>query len=200
MRNRKHSLFTFVVFALVLVASSFSARSQPQTQGNPPSGTSPAQAYFTDIELISQDNQTVRLYSDLLKGRVVVINSFYATEHDGCTSMFLNLEKLQTALGDRVGKDVSFVSITVDPLIDTPSKLKAFAQRFRALPGWSFITGKKENVEFALKKLGMSAANKDDHSMILIIGNERTGLWKKVLAMARTEDLTKVVLDVLNDK
>ena len=132
MRHRKHSLFTFVVFALVLVASSFSARSQPQTQGNPPSGTSPAQAYFTDIELISQDNQTVRLYSDLLKGRVVVINSFYATEHDGCTSMFLNLGKLQTALGDRVGKDVSFVSIGTNKIVGSDPE-KIIASAFAAL-------------------------------------------------------------------
>jgi protein SCO1/2 len=187
--------FAASVFAALLLTLASSARAQTQTQ----TGSSPAEKYFTNVELVDQDNKTLRLYSDLLKNRVVVINSFYASEHQACTAMFQNLVKVRDALG-AAARDVTFISITVDPLIDAPPKLKAFAQRFDAGAGWSFISGKKENVELALQKLGMSVANKDDHLMIVIIGNERNGLWKKALAMANPNDIAKIITDTANDK
>jgi len=176
------------------------AQSQQPPTKNAQTSSAAAQKYFTDVELIDQEGQTVRFYTDLLKNKVLVLNSFYATEHAGCTAMFLNLAKLRTALGEHTGRDVVFISITVDPLTDTPDKLKNFAQRFQAGPGWSFITGKKENVEFALHKLGMSVASRDEHSMVLLIANERTGLWKKSVATAEPADLARVVLETLNDR
>lgn len=171
------------------------ARAQSQTQAESPA----AQKYFTDTLLINQDNKTARFYSDLLKDKTVVINSFYASEHQGCTAMFLNLVKVRNALGS-AAKNVAFISITVDPLRDTPATLKALSQRFNVDAGWSFITGKKENVELALKKLGMFVTDKDDHVMILIIGNERTGLWKKALAMGRPDEIAKIITETGNDK
>jgi protein SCO1/2 len=190
-----------LAFAL-LVVSAQAQETKPQAgeRAAQSSDTPAAQKYFTDVALVNQDGKTVRLYSDLLKGKIAVINSFYATEHDTCTAMFRNLEKLQMALGDHVGKDVFFISISVDPLTDTPSVLNAFAQKFNARPGWSFITGAKENVITALRKLGMYVESKDDHMMILVIGNEPTGLWKKAFALAKMEDLQKIVEDSIANK
>src|ERR1700738_1925016 len=47
------------------------------------SAVSPARKYFSDVELINQDGQKLRFYSDILKDKVVVINTFFAT----CTSV-----------------------------------------------------------------------------------------------------------------
>jgi protein SCO1 len=107
---------------------------------------------------------------------------------------------IKTALGDRLGKDARIISISVDPAVDTPPELKAFANKFHARPGWYFLTGSKENVEFVLKKLGQFVAEKQDHYNIVIIGNERTGLWKKAFGLAKSDELVKVVDSVLNDK
>jgi protein SCO1 len=181
----------------LLLAVAVPAQSPSPT---PAATTSAAQKYFTDVELINQDGATVRLYTDLLKGKTAIINSFYATEHSTCTVMFKNLEQVQAALGDRVGKDVFLISITVDPLTDTAAKLKAFRERFHARPGWSFVTGPKDKVEIALQKLGMLVQNKDDHLMILVIGNEPTGLWKKAYALADPNEITKVILNTANDR
>ena len=177
------------------------------TQGNskqqPAAGVaeqSPAQKYFTDVVLINQNGEKMRFYSDLLQGKVVIINSFFATCQGSCLPMNRNLEKVQQALGDHVGKDVFILSISVDPLVDTPPKLKDYAKKFNARPGWYFLTGDKENVEFALKKLGHFVADKQDHLNIFIIGNERTGLWKKAFGLAQTDALVKVVESVLNDQ
>ena len=111
-----------------------------------------------------------------------------------------NLEKLQQALGDHVGTDVHIISISVDPTVDTPGNLKEYAKKLNARPGWYFLTGEKPNVEFALKKFGQLVANKQDHLNIFIIGNERTGLWKKAFGLASSDELIKVVESVLNDQ
>ena len=160
---------------------------------------SPAQKYFTDVELVNQDGERHRFYSDVLKGKTVVIYAFFTTCKSVCQPMSRNMEKVQEALGERVGRDVFLVSISVDPLTDTPARLKEYAQKFHARKGWTFLTGKKENVDWALYKVGQYVESKDDHTTIWIIGNEATGLWKKALGLAKAEDLTAVVESVMND-
>ena len=160
----------------------------------------PAEKYFTDVELINQDGKKVRFYSDVLKGKTVIVNAFFTSCTSVCPPMNRNMEKIQEALGDRVGRDVFLVSMTVDPENDTPARMKEYAKKFHAGPGWLFLTGKKENLDWALYKLGQYVENKDDHQTVLIIGNEPTGLWKKAFGMANVTELVQVVESVVNDK
>jgi len=111
-----------------------------------------------------------------------------------------NMQKVQEALADRLGKDAYIISISVDPAVDTPTALKAYAKKLQAKPGWYFLTGDKANVEFALSKLGQFVETKESHLNIFIIGNERTGLWKKAFGLAKSEDIVKVVDSVINDQ
>jgi protein SCO1/2 len=161
---------------------------------------SPARKYFSDVELINQDGQKMRFYSDVLKDKVVIINTFFSTCTSVCPPMNRNLEKVQEALGDRLGKDAFIVSLSVDPAVDTPPRLKEYSRRFHARPGWIFLTGKKENVDWALYKLGQYVETRDDHTTIMIIGNEPKGLWKKAFGLARADELMKIVDDVINDR
>ena len=93
---------------------------------------SAAQKYFSDIQLVNQDGEKMRFYSDLLQGKVVIINSFFATCAGSCLPLTRNLEKLQQALGPRLGKEVHILSISVDPAVDTPASLKAYAKKLNA--------------------------------------------------------------------
>ena len=161
---------------------------------------SAAAKYFSDVELINQDGQKLRFYSDVLKDKIVIINAFFSTCTSVCPPMNRNLEKIQDALGDRLGKEVFLVSISVDPENDTPERLKEYSQRFHAKPGWLFLTGKKENVDWALYKLGQYVETKNDHTSILIIGNEPKGLWKKAFGLAKSDELLHIVNDVINDR
>ncbi len=193
-------------------ASAQNASSAKPTQAAPPqphdhshmnktsAQPSPAEKYFTDVELLDQDGRKLRFYSDVLKGKIVVVNVFFITCVSICPPMNRNMEKIQAALGDRVGRDVFLVSLTVDPLNDTPPRMKEYAQRFHAKPGWLFLTGKKENVDWALYKLGQYVKARDDHSTIIIVGNESTGLWKKAFGLGKAEELIQIVQDVANDK
>lgn len=171
-----------------------------QEPGVKPNAQSRSHSYFTDVVLVNQNGEKMRFYSDLLQAKVVVINSFFATCPGSCLPMERNLEKVQLALGDRMSKDVHIISISVDPIVDTPANLKEYAKKLNAGPGWYFLTGEKQNVDFALKKLGHLVADKRDHLNIFIIGNERTGLWKKAFGLAKSDELIKVVESVLVDK
>ena len=155
---------------------------------------------FTDVVLVNQFGEKMRLYSDLIQGKVVVINSFFGACQGSCPLTNHNLERVQQALGDHIGKDLRIISISVDPTVDTPASLNEYAKRFNARTGWYFLTGDKQNVDFALRRLGQFVDNKQDHLNIIIIGNERTGLWKKAFGLAHSDELIEVVKSVLNDR
>jgi protein SCO1 len=161
---------------------------------------SPAERYFGDALLTNQDGKPLRLYTDILKGNVVIINSFYSTCSSVCRVTIPVFKQLQENLGERVGKDVRLVSITVDPENDTPEILRQYAAGVGAKAGWEFLTGDKQTVDEVLYKFGLYTEAKEDHSNVFIVGNERTGLWKKVLGIAPPYEIFRSVESVLNDQ
>jgi cytochrome oxidase Cu insertion factor (SCO1/SenC/PrrC family) len=170
--------------------------SAPAEQGQ----ESAAHHYFTDVELIDQDGKPHRLYSDLLAGKTVVVDSFFTSCTGSCPAVAATLARIQAALGERLGRDVVLLSLSVDPQTDTPARLKDYAARLGARPGWYFLTGSKQNVDLALRKLGQYSERKEDHTNLLIVGNERTGLWKKVFGLAKAEEVLAIVQGVLDDR
>jgi cytochrome oxidase Cu insertion factor (SCO1/SenC/PrrC family) len=160
----------------------------------------PAQKYFGSAVLTDQNGEKLRLYDDLLKGKVVVVNAFFSSCQGVCSVTMPKIAELQAVAGDRLGKDVSFLSISVDPLTDTPAKLKTYAQGLGAKPGWHFLTGDREAVEQALSKFGQYVEVRENHSNLLIMGNDRTGLWKKVLGLSKTKDIATSFRSVLDDE
>jgi protein SCO1/2 len=185
-------------FGIALLALSLSS-----AQAQEPPKSSPgeiARHYFGDIELIDQNGHTVRLSSDLLKDRVVVINVFFTECTGACPLMARTFAAIQEEVGDRLGKDVLLISLSVDPKNDTPEKLAAYALRFKARPGWVLLTGSPENVALALKKLGQTVEDRNDHTNLFFIGNLRTGLWKKVFGLAPPQEVVKAVQTVLDDR
>ncbi|HWW59824.1 MAG TPA: SCO family protein, partial [Thermoanaerobaculia bacterium] len=89
---------------------------------------------------------------------------------------------------------------SVDPENDTPEKLRDYAKRFNAGERWHLLTGSKEQVSAALAKLGMAVDDRDAHVNILIVGNLRTGLWKKVLGIASPDKVLEAVKGVVDDR
>ncbi len=137
--------------------------------------------YFPNIELTTQDGEKVRCFDDLIKDKIVVVNFIYTTCPDTCPVETAQLVKVQQILGDRLGKDVFFYSITIDPKIDTPKVLKEYKERFRA--DWTFLTGNEADIIELRKKLGLYIPEIQDgsknHNVNMIIGNQRTGRWMK---------------------
>lgn len=153
-------------------------------------------AYFTNLPLLTQD-RPIRFYDDLIKGKVVLVHSFFATCRDVCSPMTHNLARAQKLLQERVSQPVQLISITTDPLADVPDVLREYASRHAAGPGWAFVTGKKENVDWVLHKLGLYEEAKEAHTAVLWVGNDRTGQWLKLHGMTPPEAIVDAVRKIL---
>lgn len=188
-------------FALAMSLSA-AARASSLTQSELPKeavAASPAALYFTDTVLVNQDGQQRRLYSDLIQGKVVIINPFFTSCKHVCPVTMARMKKVQEWLGGRLSRDTEILSLTVDPETDTPSKLSSYAKSLGVAPGWQLLSGTPENVRFALSKLGQYVEEPDSHTNILIVGNDSTGLWKKAFVLAEWEELIKVIESVIDD-
>jgi len=160
--------------------------------------------YFPNVPLVTQDGATVRLYDDLLKGKSVAINVMYTSCKDECPLETARLVQLQKILGERMGKDIFFYSITIDPKRDTPEVLKAYAEKFGVGPGWLFLTGRDEDIKLATKKLGLAgqrnAIRRDGHSASFMVGNEPAGLWMRNSAVDNPKVLATTIAGFLGWK
>jgi len=137
--------------------------------------------YFPNVPLVTQEGKTLRFYDDMLKGKIVVINFIYTECDNVCPLETAKLAQVYKLLGDRMGKDIFFYSISVDPKRDTPAALRAYAKKFHTGPGWYFLTGKKEDIDMVRKKIGMAGRPDEDpltgHTTSLTLGNEPQGQW-----------------------
>jgi protein SCO1/2 len=186
------SLHLLLAFAFI---SGLAVAQEPEPA---PKAANPAPSYFRDLALVDQNGTEVDLYA-LMKGRTIVINTFFASCSGSCPVMAAAFSAIQTHYGERVGRDLVLVSITVDPEHDTPAKLREYAKRVNAGAGWYFLSGTREQVDRALRKLGQYVEVREQHQNIFLIGNDRTGLWKKALGLAKPAELIEVVRSVVDD-
>jgi protein SCO1/2 len=164
------------VAALTLLVVAGAARTAPAL-GDKPWGRD----YFPNVPLITHTGKTVHFYDDLLKGKSVAVNVIYTRCKDRCPLETAKLAQVQRLLGDRMGRDIFFYSISIDPEWDTPAVLREYAEKFHAGPGWLFLTGKRDDIAAIQKKIGLysrtDAVNPDGHLPSLMIGNEPAGQW-----------------------
>jgi len=181
------------------IAAAPAANDQSSTGGETRKAKTPAEAaaaYFPNTVLLTQDNKPVHFFDDLLKGKMVVINFMFTSCTAVCPAMTANLLKVQEYLGERVGNGINMISISVDPAVDTPEVLKKYTEKFKVRPGWYFLTGKKEDVDSVLRKVGGFVSDKDDHTTLLMVGNVETGQWMKVFAMAKPAEIADAIIKV----
>lgn len=139
--------------------------------------------HLPNVELITQDNKKVRFYDDLVKDKRVVIQFMFARCKDVCPVITHHLVEVQKMLDDRVGRDIFFYSITLSPEEDTPRDLRAFAKKHRVGPGWTFLTGKPDDILLLRKSLGFfynnpkEDADRNNHSGMIMIGTEPLMRW-----------------------
>jgi protein SCO1/2 len=159
--------------------------------------------YFPNVELTTQDGKKVKFYDDLIRGKIVVIDLIYTHCVDSCPLETARLAQVQKILGDRVGTEIFFYSITIDPRRDTPEVLKGYAEKYRAGPGWTFLTGKKEDIDLISKKIGLytepDPADRDGHTPSVILGNEPMGQWMRNSATDNPKFLSILIGDWLNN-
>ena len=148
-----------------------------------------------DVELLDQNGRAVRFYQDLVKGKVVAVNFIFTTCTTICPPLGATFARVQKELGERAGRDVHLISVSVDPATDTPERLKAWGEKFHAAAGWTLVTGRKPQVDELLRALGAATGSPSDHTPTVLVGNDAAGQWTRAYGLARPA----VLIGLIND-
>jgi cytochrome oxidase Cu insertion factor (SCO1/SenC/PrrC family) len=193
----------------LLAITSASAMTQESPAGGPKPASAQkpvvadeeaARSYFTDLPLLTQDGKEVRFYTDVLKDKVVLINFIFTECADACPLITQKLTLVRDQLEGQLGDPVQFVSISLDPVRDTPAELKKFARRHQAdHDGWLFLTGERDNVEHIVKKLGQYSPDLQAHSTLILAGNVKYAHWMKIAPNAPSAGIAEKVRLLLRD-
>ncbi|HLB89947.1 MAG TPA: SCO family protein [Terriglobales bacterium] len=155
-------------------------------------------SHFPNVVLKTQDNKPVRFYDDLIKGKVVMINFMFTSCDSLCPRATSNLAKVQNVLGKHLGRDIFMLSISLDPVTDTPKVLKKYARHFKIKRGWYFLTGERKDIDLIRRKLGAPPKSSSryigEHTEVLIIGNEATGTWIAIPSLTKPNNIAASVL------
>jgi protein SCO1/2 len=160
-------------------------------------------AWFTNVEVQTQDGRTLRFYDDVMKGKIVLINFFFTDCDAICPLMTENLARVQELLGPRAGKDIFMVSISLQPEHDTPDVLAAYAKTYGAGPGWLFLTGNKDDIELLRHRLGfvdsdpVEDADPEQHIGTVRITNEPMHRWAMSPALVNPAAMIRTVKRVI---
>ncbi|NUT79024.1 SCO family protein [Pseudomonas sp. C1C7] len=146
----------------------------------PAGGTRDARTWFTDTPLQDQNGNTLRFYSDALQNRVVLLNVIFTSCNDACPLITQKLKEVREVLGDKAD-GVTFISLTSDPLRDTPAVLKAYTLKQGVDgPHWLFLTGDKAQMDLVLSRIGQIVPTPEQHSTQLIVGDVANKRWSKI--------------------
>ena len=153
-----------------------------------------------DVPIYDQNGRRLSFYTDLVKGKTVAINFIFTTCTTICPPMTATFRRVQQQLGERAGRDVYLISVSVDPVTDVPERLHDFAARFNAGSGWTFVTGSKTEIDSLLQALGAAVADKNDHTPMILVGNDAAGHWTRAYGLSPPTTLVTLITALADRK
>ena len=169
---------------------------KPETKADPkPEATSSSDLSSMKIpnaEVIDQNGKQLNFYTDLIKGKTVAINFIFTTCTTICPPLTATFRRVQQEAQAR-GLDVQLISVSVDPVTDTPERLRDFAGKFKAEPGWTFVTGEKAQVDSVLQALGAAVSNKNDHTPMIVIGDDESNYWTRAYGLTSPAKIVDLI-------
>lgn len=159
-------------------------------------GARPSAVAIPDVEVTTHDGRRVNFYRDLIQGKVVAVNFVFTTCTTVCPPMGALFGNVQKQNGTRLGKDIHLVSVSIDPVVDTPQRLKSWASKFGARDGWTLVTGEQQEITRLLKAMNVYVPNFQDHQAVTLLGNDATGEWKRTYGFTSAAKLTAMLDDI----
>ncbi len=198
--NRRLGLARLVLVPLLLgpAPAVLAGPEEPGHCQTTPLASETLELQVPDVPVLTQDGRAVRFYTDLVQGKVVAINFIFTSCTTICPPLGVTFSKLQGLLGDRLGTEVHLISVSVDPATDTPERLRAWAAKFGARPGWTLVAGRKADIDTLLKGLNAFTARPGDHTPIVLIGNDQRRSWTRAYGLAPAATLARAIGDSLN--
>lgn len=175
-------------------------KAEPEPVAEPKSASEAfSSTKIPDAEVVDQKGKQLKFYSDLIKGKTVAINFIFTTCTTICPPLTATFRRVQQDAAAR-GLDVQLISISVDPTTDTPERLRDFAAKFKAGPGWTFVTGDKALVDLVLAALGAAVSNKNDHTPMILIGNDTSDNWTRAYGLTSPTKIVELIEDATKPK
>ena len=162
-----------------------------------PAGRTTLDVAVPDARLLDQDGRKVSFVGDVLGEKVAIVNFVYTTCTTVCPVQSAVFGELQKRLADRIGDSVSLVSVTVDPLRDTPARLKKSAAKYGAGPNWTWLTGERAEVEDVLRAYGAYTQSFEDHPPLVLVGDALSGKWTRFFGFPDVGHLVEAVEQAL---
>ena len=194
--SRKSKVPVAIVFILLFLSSVVRAQdedahAQHKNMAQQRSETNADFADITlpDVTLVTQDGLQTNLAHDVVGDRLVIIDFVYTTCTTVCPVLSATFRQVQGRLGDRLGADVVMISLSVDPLRDTPARLKKYASNLGARDGWVWLTGNKQTVTSVLQEFGAYTPNFADHPSVVLVGDGVNGKWARFLGFPSADQI-----------
>ena len=156
-------------------------------------------AKIPHARVLDQNGKQLNFFKDLIEGKSVAINFVFTTCTAICPSLTATFRRVQQEARTR-GVDVQLISISVDPTVDTPERLQDFAKKFKVEPGWTFVTGEKTEIDSLLQALGVAVVNKNDHTPMVLIGNEVADKWTRTYGLSSPKTMVDLIQAASSDK
>ena len=188
--NARRKFWAALAMAISLVA----AASSVAHEATPAAGAVQTQALtlsIPDVQVLDQSGRQLNFYRDLVKGKTVAINFIFTNCEAVCPITTAVIRDAQAQTAAKTG--VQFISISVDPEVDRPAVLARYAARHQAAPGWAFVTGDRAQIEKLLKAFGVAVADKNEHTPLVFIGNDRVAEWTRISGFAPASQLAQAV-------
>ncbi len=152
--------------------------------------------FLPNRPVLNQNGEELKFYDDLIKDKIVIVMFIYTSCTDICPLTTARMTLVEDKLGPLIGKDIFIVSMTVDPVVDTPEKLKAYSKAFATGPGWTFVTGKPEDIRAINYRLGERSKILSDHRNEIVLGNDVTGEWQRDNLMGDLERVVRTIREM----
>jgi protein SCO1/2 len=140
------------------------------------------------VTLIDQDGEKVDFHALLTGDKPVFVDFIFATCTTICPVLSAGYTSIQRKLGDNLDS-VILVSITIDPENDGPEELTAYLERYRAKPGWEFLTGTRADIDKVMRAFDAFVPDKMSHRPLLFIRTPSDGSWVRLYGFAGSADL-----------
>jgi protein SCO1 len=141
-----------------------------------------------DVQLVRDDGKHVSLLSEVNDGRAVVLNFIFTTCSSFCPLSSQTFGEFQRKLGSN-REHVHLMSISIDPEQDTPARLREYAHKFGAAPGWEHYTGTLAATLAAQRAFGAYRGDKMSHTPLTLMRAADGGAWRRMDGFVTPDDL-----------
>ena len=126
--------------------------------------------------LMDQNGAPVSLPSIMRRNKPIILDFIYTSCRSVCPLQSANFANMQYRLKGETEKP-RLISITIDPGRDNASVTREYLKRFRAEPGWDFLTGSPECIAAFMNAFSRYTKKKMGYFPLVFIYVPAQGRW-----------------------